>query len=125
MRVITPSLSATLQSTKGGDDELQIVPSGTRSRLKSIYAARNDLLPLVSNKVVLKFRDGTSSSAIMFEILLSVVFNSFLSVLNGTASDMVDLPGIGILFKDGMHVEVDYVDAADSSKYLITLIYTI
>ena len=50
---------------------------------------------------------------------------SFLSVLNGPASDMVDLPGIGILFKDGMHVEVDYVDAADSSKYLITLIYTI
>lgn len=131
MRVITPSLSTSFQSDKGdatfpGVHEAQIVPAGTMSRLKSIYVARNDLVAVASKTVILRFRDGISTSPIMFEILVSVVFGSVFSVpfLNGTASDMVDFPDSGILFRDGMHIDVNYLDAADDSRYLITVIYT-
>ena len=129
MRVITPSLSTSFQSDKGdaldpGVHEAQIVPAGTMSRLKSIYVARNDLVAVASKTVILRFRDGISTSPIMFEILVSVVFNSTFSILNGTASDMVDFPDSGILFRDGMHIDVNYVDAADDSRFLITVIYT-
>ena len=126
MKVITPALSETLIAVKGGTDSKQIVPVGTRCRLKSIYIRQHETIPNPNGTEVVDFRNGDASDDIMFELepsVLSMTGFFSLPVFVGASLDQIDFPDIGVLFNNGMHLTVNLDTSITNMSYMVVVIF--
>ena len=136
MRVLSPARSAFHRATGAADSESnpwnkQVVPVGTRCRLRGVWMGKFDIVANSMRDAVIEFRNGDGSG----ELLLSVAptkadhIGFGLPVSSGGFSDMIDLPGSGILFDGGLNLKINFdpggsfTAATSTAKFMVNVFY--
>ena len=136
MRLLSPARSAFHRATGAADSvsnpwSKQVVPVGTRCRLRGIWMGKFDVVKDSMKDAVIELRNGDGTGELLFRVAptkadqLVWIFH----VNSGGFSDMIDLPGSGILFDDGLNLKINFdpggsfTAATTTAKFMINVFY--
>ena len=138
MRLLSPARSAFHRATGAADSvsnpwSKQVVPVGTRCRLRGIWMGKFDVVRDSMKDAVIELRNGDGTGELLFMVAptkADQVIPPFLIPVNsGSFSDMIDLPGSGILFDDGLNLKINFdpggsfTAATTTAKFMINVFY--
>ena len=115
----------------------QVFAAGSRCRLHSVMMQESNSVLAASNGVcslqgtLVHFRNGALSDDILVTLVPSLINvpSGTTNTLAGSYTDRVSFHGGGILFDNGLSIDVDFspgglVDATDEARLIITVMYS-
>lgn len=99
-----------------------VVPAGNRVCLRAYSSYQ---MPIAAQPYLTRanFRTTADDSAVVFSDLVPQI--SWTLGMAGTSGSMIEIPGDGVLFEDGLFIELEQVSPVDRSANMKTLLQVV